>query len=180
LNNKGDILEIMNLLPHRYPFLLVDKILEFKEGKSIICIKNVSLNEPFFNGHFPKYPVMPGVLILEALAQASGLLVFKTPKLCPPNESLYLFVGIDKARFKRPVVPGDQIELKPPRTPDKTPKPTCQDLLSLIFIFIPIRPLRDTITIAKPIEIVSSPVGYFERKSDVKKILKIIAMANNQ
>ena len=112
MNNKGDILEIMNLLPHRYPLLLVDKILEFEEGKSITCIKNVSFNEPFFNGHFPGYPVMPGVLILEALAQASGLLVFKTPSLCPPNESLYLFVGIDKARFKRPVVPGDQIELK--------------------------------------------------------------------
>ena len=112
MDNKGDILEIMNLLPHRYPLLLVDKILEFEEGKSIICIKNVSFNEPFFNGHFPGYPVMPGVLILEALAQASGLLVFKTPSLCPPNESLYLFVGIDKARFKRPVVPGDQIELK--------------------------------------------------------------------
>jgi|TARA_X000000368_G_scaffold406841_1_gene385601 3-hydroxyacyl-[acyl-carrier-protein] dehydratase len=112
LNNKGDILEIMNLLPHRYPFLLVDKISNFEDGKSILCIKNVSFNEPFFNGHFPKYPVMPGVLILEALAQASGLLVFKTPSLCPPNESLYLFVGIDKARFKKPVVPGDQIELK--------------------------------------------------------------------
>ena len=112
MDNKGDILEIMNLLPHRYPLLLVDKILEFEEGKSIICIKNVSFNEPFFNGHFPEYPVMPGVLILEALAQASGLLVFKTPSLCPPNESLYLFVGIDKARFKRPVVPGDQVELK--------------------------------------------------------------------
>ena len=112
LNNKGDILEIMNLLPHRYPFLLVDKISNFEEGKSILCIKNVSFNEPFFNGHFPKFPVMPGVLILEALAQASGLLVFKTPSLCPPNESLYLFVGIDKARFKKPVVPGDQIELK--------------------------------------------------------------------
>ena len=112
MNNKGDILEIMKLLPHRYPLLLVDKILEFEEGESIICIKNVSFNEPFFNGHFPGYPVMPGVLILEALAQASGLLVFKTPSLCPPNESLYLFVGIDKARFKRTVVPGDQVELK--------------------------------------------------------------------
>ena len=112
MDNKGDILEIMNLLPHRYPLLLVDKILEFEEGKSIICIKNVSFNEPFFNGHFPEYPVMPGVLILEALAQASGLLVFKTPSLCPPNESLYLFVGIDKARFKKPVVPGDQLVLK--------------------------------------------------------------------
>ena len=119
MNNKGDILEIMNLLPHRYPFLLVDKISEFEEGKSIICIKNVSFNEPFFNGHFPGYPVMPGVLILEALAQASGLLVFKTPSLCPPNESLYLFVGIDKARFKRPVVPGDQMELKVEMTKSK-------------------------------------------------------------
>ena len=112
MKNNGDILEIMNLLPHRYPFLLVDKILEFEDGKSIIAIKNVSLNEPFFNGHFPEYPVMPGVLILEALAQASGLLVFKTPSLCPPNESLYLFVGIDKARFKKPGVPGDQLQLK--------------------------------------------------------------------
>lgn len=112
MDNKGDIFEIMNLLPHRYPFLLVDKISKFKESESIVCIKNVSFNEPFFNGHFPGYPVMPGVLILEALAQASGLLVFKTPSLCPPTESLYLFVGIDKARFKRPVVPGDQMELK--------------------------------------------------------------------
>ena len=112
MNTHGDILEIMNLLPHRYPFLLVDKILKFEDGKSIEAIKNVSFNEPFFNGHFPGYPVMPGVLILEALAQASGLLAFKTPSLCPPNESLYLFVGIDKARFKKPVVPGDQLVLK--------------------------------------------------------------------
>tara|TARA_A200000113_G_scaffold117193_1_gene105129 strand:+ start:21 stop:479 length:459 start_codon:yes stop_codon:yes gene_type:complete len=112
LKNNGDILEITNLLPHRYPFLLVDKIVEFEESKSILAIKNVSFNEPFFNGHFPGYPVMPGVLILEALAQASGLLVFKTPSLCPPNESLYLFVGIDKARFKKPVIPGDQLKLK--------------------------------------------------------------------
>ena len=85
MEKKGDILEIMNLLPHRYPFLLVDKINEFQEGKSIICQKNVSFNEPFFNGHFPGYPVMPGVLILEALAQASGLLVFKTPKFSKKN-----------------------------------------------------------------------------------------------
>jgi len=119
LDNKGDIFEIMNLLPHRYPFLLVDKISKFKESESIVCIKNVSFNEPFFNGHFPGYPVMPGVLILEALAQASGLLVFKTPSLCPPTESLYLFVGIDKARFKRPVVPGDQMELKVEMTKSK-------------------------------------------------------------
>ena len=119
MEKKGDILEIMNLLPHRYPFLLVDKINECQEGKSIICQKNVSFNEPFFNGHFPGYPVMPGVLILEALAQASGLLVFKTPKLCPPNESLYLFVGIDKARFKRQVIPGDQIILEVIMTKNK-------------------------------------------------------------
>ena len=119
MEKKGDILEIMNLLPHRYPFLLVDKINEFQEGKSIICQKNVSFNEPFFNGHFPGYPVMPGVLILEALAQASGLLVFKTPKLCPPNESLYLFVGIDKARFNRQVIPGDQIILEVIMTKNK-------------------------------------------------------------
>ena len=112
MKNNGDILEITNLLPHRYPFLLVDKIVEFEKSKSILAIKNVSFNEPFFNGHFPGYPVMPGVLILEALAQASGLLVFKTPSLCPPNESLYLFVGIDKARFKKPVIPGDQLKLK--------------------------------------------------------------------
>ena len=112
MKNNGDILEISTLLPHRYPFLLVDKIIEFEENKSILAIKNVSFNEPFFNGHFPGYPVMPGVLILEALAQASGLLVFKTPSLCPPNESLYLFVGIDKARFKKPVIPGDQLKLK--------------------------------------------------------------------
>ena len=112
MKNNGDILEITNLLPHRYPFLLVDKIIEFEKNKSILAIKNVSFNEPFFNGHFPGYPVMPGVLILEALAQASGLLVFKTPSLCPPNESLYLFVGIDKARFKKPVIPGDHLKLK--------------------------------------------------------------------
>mgnify|MGYP001194102576 FL=1 len=112
MKNNGDILEITNLLPHRYPFLLVDKIIEFEKNKSILAIKHVSFNEPFFNGHFPGYPVMPGVLILEALAQASGLLVFKTPSLCPPNESLYLFVGIDKARFKKPVIPGDQLKLK--------------------------------------------------------------------
>ena len=119
MKTKGDILEIMNLLPHRYPFLLVDKIINCEEGKSIEDIKNVSFNETFFNGHFPGYPVMPGVLILEALAQASGLLVFKTPSLCPPNESLYLFVGIDKARFKRPVVPGDQINLNVEMTKSK-------------------------------------------------------------
>ncbi len=112
MKSKGDICEILNLLPHRYPFLLVDKIIKFEEGKSINAIKNVTFNEPFFNGHFPTLPVMPGVLILEALAQASGLLVFKTPELCPLNKSLYLFVGIDRARFKKTVGPGDQLQLR--------------------------------------------------------------------
>ena len=107
-----DFSEILKHLPHRFPFLFVDKIVSVELGNNIHAQKNVSINEDFFNGHFPDYPVMPGVLILEALAQASGLLVFKTPSLCPPNESLYLFVGIDKARFKKPVVPGDQLRLK--------------------------------------------------------------------
>ena len=99
MKNNGDILEIMNLLPHRYPFLLVDKISEFEDGKSIVAIKNVSFNEPFFNGHFPGYPVMPGVLILESLAQASRLLVLKTPTWCPPNERLYFFVNKYRLRL---------------------------------------------------------------------------------
>ena len=107
-----DINEIKRYLPHRYPFLLVDRVTAITDLTVIEGVKNVTVNEPFFNGHFPGYPVMPGVLILEALAQASGLLVFKTPSLCPPNESLYLFVGIDKARFKKPVIPGDQLNLK--------------------------------------------------------------------
>jgi len=111
LKNSGDITEILSLLPHRYPFLLVDKISDCEPGKRIHTTKNVTFNEPFFNGHFPNYPVMPGVLILEALAQSSGLLVFKTPELCPPKESIYLFIGIDKARFKRQVEPGDILDL---------------------------------------------------------------------
>ena len=108
-----DIREIMRLLPHRYPFLLVDRVLEFESGKRIKAIKNVTADEPFFQGHFPQMPIFPGMLILEALAQASGLLVFKTPEYCPKEENnLYLFVGVDKARFKRPVVPGDQLLLE--------------------------------------------------------------------
>ncbi len=107
-----DINEIMKLLPHRYPFLLVDKILEMDQGKSLIAVKNVTINEPFFQGHFPHRPVMPAVLMLEALAQTSGLLAYKTGELRPKEESIYYFAGIDKARFKRPVGPGDQLILK--------------------------------------------------------------------
>jgi len=106
-----DINEIRNTLPHRYPFLLVDRVLEFEAGKSLVAIKNVSVNEPFFQGHFPQKPVMPGVLILEALAQATGLLAFRTESRDAARDSLYYFVGVDKARFKRPVEPGDQLRL---------------------------------------------------------------------
>ena len=104
--------QIIDLLPHREPMLLIDELRDIKKLHSATAIMNVKKDGFYVQGHFPGNPVMPGVLILEALAQASGLLVFKTPSLCPPNESLYLFVGIDKARFKKPVVPGDQIELK--------------------------------------------------------------------
>jgi len=103
--------DILKYLPHRYPFLLVDRVLECKIGESILAIKNVSYNEPFFQGHFPDAPVMPGVLLLEALAQASGLLALSNPEWRPNDDSLYLFVGIDKARFKRQVGPGDQLTL---------------------------------------------------------------------
>lgn len=106
-----DINDIKNTLPHRYPFLLVDRVLEFEAGKSLVAIKNVTANEPFFQGHFPEKPVMPGVLILEALAQATGLLAFRTEGRDAARDSLYYFVGIDKARFKRPVEPGDQLRL---------------------------------------------------------------------
>jgi len=107
-----DINEIKNLLPHRYPFLLVDRVLEFNAGESLVGIKNVSVNEPFFQGHFPEKPVMPGVLILEALAQATGLLAFSTENQGAQRETLYYLVGIDNARFKQPVVPGDQLRLE--------------------------------------------------------------------
>jgi 3-hydroxyacyl-[acyl-carrier-protein] dehydratase len=107
-----DINEIKNLLPHRYPFLLVDRVLEFNAGESLVGIKNVSVNEPFFQGHFPEKPVMPGVLILEALAQATGLLAFSTENKGVQRETLYYLVGIDNARFKQPVVPGDQLRLE--------------------------------------------------------------------
>ena len=106
-----DINEILTLLPHRYPFLLVDRVVEFKAGESLVAIKNVTINEPFFQGHFPEKPVMPGVLILEALAQATGLLAFRTESRGAERDSLYYSVGIDNARFKRPVEPGDQLRL---------------------------------------------------------------------
>jgi len=107
-----DINEIKNLLPHRYPFLLVDRVLEFNPGESLVGIKNVSVNEPFFQGHFPEKPVMPGVLIIEALAQATGLLAFSTGNKGAERETLYYLVGIDNARFKQPVIPGDQLRLE--------------------------------------------------------------------
>jgi 3-hydroxyacyl-[acyl-carrier-protein] dehydratase len=110
-NIEMSIHDILKYLPHRYPFLLVDRVLSCEVGRSILAIKNVSFNEPFFQGHFPNAPVMPGVLILEALAQASGLLALSNPDWRPDDESLYLFVGIDKARFKRQVGPGDQLTL---------------------------------------------------------------------
>ena len=107
-----DIGEVMRHLPHRYPFLLVDRVLEVVPGKTIRAIKNVTINEPFFPGHFPHRPVMPGVIILEALAQAAGILAFQTAKVLPDENSKLYFVGIDGARFRRPVVPGDQLILR--------------------------------------------------------------------
>ncbi|GAA0244421.1 3-hydroxyacyl-ACP dehydratase FabZ [Marinomonas primoryensis] len=107
-----DVNEIRQYLPHRYPFLLVDRVIELNLNESIIAYKNVTINEPFFNGHFPNHPVMPGVLIIEAMAQAAGILGFKTMDKKPEDGSIYYFVGSDKARFKRPVVPGDRLQLE--------------------------------------------------------------------
>lgn len=104
-----DIHEILKQLPHRYPFLMVDRVLSFEKGKSIQALKNVSINEPFFSGHFPHRPVMPGVLMLEAMAQAAALLSFDTMGVTPDDKTVYYFAGIDGARFKRPVEPGDQL-----------------------------------------------------------------------
>ncbi|MBI5626327.1 MAG: 3-hydroxyacyl-ACP dehydratase FabZ [Nitrosomonadales bacterium] len=108
-----DIHEILQLLPHRYPFLLIDRVLSLEPDKSIVALKNVTINEPFFPGHYPHHPVMPGVLMIEAMAQASALLSFKSMgggKL--DEKSVYYFAGIDGARFKRPVGPGDQMIIK--------------------------------------------------------------------
>ena len=107
-----DIQEILRTLPHRYPIIMVDRVLEVEPGKRIIALKNVSINEPVFSGHFPGYPVMPGVLILEALAQAGAILAIVTWGDSRPRDSLYYFAGIDRARFKRPVEPGDQLRLE--------------------------------------------------------------------
>ena len=109
---KMDIEAIMRQLPHRYPFLLVDRVLECVSGKHIHALKNVTFNEPFFTGHFPHRPVMPGVMIIEALAQASGVLAFKTANVIPDADTRFYFVAIDNARFRKPVEPGDQLVLK--------------------------------------------------------------------
>jgi 3-hydroxyacyl-[acyl-carrier-protein] dehydratase len=106
-----DINQIQKLLPHRYPFLLVDRVVEFVKGERIVAYKNVSFNEPYFTGHFPQKPIMPGVLILEALAQAAGILAFGTLDVQAEDDSVYYLVGVDGARFKRPVEPGDQLML---------------------------------------------------------------------
>jgi 3-hydroxyacyl-[acyl-carrier-protein] dehydratase len=104
-----DIHEILDHLPHRYPFVLIDRVISMELGKEIVALKNVTINEPFFPGHFPYHPVMPGVLIVEAMAQAAAILSFKTMGVKPSDDSVYYFAGIDSARFKKPVSPGDQI-----------------------------------------------------------------------
>jgi 3-hydroxyacyl-[acyl-carrier-protein] dehydratase len=106
-----DILKILERLPHRYPFLLVDRVLDCRPGVSIRALKNVTYNEPFFPGHFPTRPVMPGVMIIEALAQTAGILAFVTAGIVPNEATRFYFVGIDKARFRKPVEPGDQLVL---------------------------------------------------------------------
>lgn len=112
MSTQMDIHEILEYLPHRYPFLLIDRVLSCEPGKEIMALKNVSINEPFFVGHFPHHPVMPGVLVVEALAQASAILAFKTTGTKSDDKSIYYFVGIDNARFKKPVRAGDQLILR--------------------------------------------------------------------
>ena len=107
-----DIADILKYLPHRYPFLLIDRVLEMELDKRILALKNVTFNEPFFTGHFPHLPVMPGVLVVEAMAQAAGVLSFATMGRHSDETSVFYFAGIDEARFKRPVVPGDQLKLE--------------------------------------------------------------------
>lgn len=107
-----DILEIRKYLPHRYPFLLIDRVVELVEGEYIIAYKNVTANEEIFQGHFPHFPVFPGVLIIEAMAQACGVLGFKTANKTPEGGSIYLFAGIDNVRFKRQVIPGDRVYIE--------------------------------------------------------------------
>ena len=107
-----DINEVLAHLPHRYPMLMIDRVTQCEPGRRIVAIKNVSAGEPYFPGHFPNRPIMPGVLILEAMAQAAGVLVFRTSGTKPDEKTLYYYVGIDDARFKKPVVPGDQLEIE--------------------------------------------------------------------
>ena len=107
-----DVNEVLRHLPQRYPFIMVDRVKECEPGKRILALKNVSANEPYFPGHFPHRPIMPGVLILEAMAQTAGVLMFRTNGTMPDDKTVYYYVGIDKARFKRPVVPGDQLEIE--------------------------------------------------------------------
>src|SRR6202045_5347322 len=104
-----DMQAILERLPHRYPFLLVDRVLECRPGESIRALKNVTYNEPFFPGHFPGRPVMPGVMVIEALAQTTGILAFSSANVIPTDETRFYFVGIDRARFRKPVIPGDQL-----------------------------------------------------------------------
>jgi 3-hydroxyacyl-[acyl-carrier-protein] dehydratase len=110
--NSLDIHEVRKYLPHRFPFLMIDRVLDFQVDAKLIAIKNVTINEPHFPGHFPRQPVMPGVLILETMAQACGILSMKTLDLIPNDDSVFYFVGIDKARFRRPVEPGDQLRVE--------------------------------------------------------------------
>jgi 3-hydroxyacyl-[acyl-carrier-protein] dehydratase len=107
-----DTAEIRKYLPHRYPFLLVDRVVELTLGESIVAYKNLSVNEPFFNGHFPDRPIFPGVLLVEAMAQAAGILGFRTQNKTPADGSIYFFAGADNLRFKRPCVPGDRVMLR--------------------------------------------------------------------
>jgi len=106
-----DVMEIASILPHRYPFLLVDRILEMELGRRIVGVKNVTMNEPYFQGHFPSYPIMPGVLIIESMAQVAGVLAFKSSSQEHAGKLVY-FIGIDRAKFRKPVIPGDQLKVE--------------------------------------------------------------------
>lgn len=114
-----DVNEIRKYLPHRYPFLLIDRVVELNVGESIVAYKNITVNEGVFEGHFPNYPVFPGVLILEAMAQACGVLGFKTMNKTPEDGSIYLYAGIDNVRFKKQVVPGDQLYIEARKLSDR-------------------------------------------------------------